>query len=144
MAWEWPIRILLALALTGALGFEREARHKAAGLRTHMLVGMGATLFTLVSLDVPDADPARVAAGVVTGVGFLGAGVIFRQGTTVRGLTTAASLWVAAAIGLAVGTGRLIEATAATAVALLVLAVLRRLDRRIPAEPKEEEEEVRE
>ncbi len=131
MNWDWPVRIALALALSGVLGFEREARQKSAGLRTHMLVGMGAAVFTLVSLDFPGADPARVAAQVVTGIGFIGAGVIFRRGATVRGLTTAANLWVVAAIGVAVGLGRLAEASLATGVALVVLAFLRILDRRI-------------
>jgi putative Mg2+ transporter-C (MgtC) family protein len=131
MNWEWPIRIALSLGLSGILGFEREARHKSAGMRTHMLVGMGATLFTLVSVDFPGGDPARVAAQVVTGVGFLGAGVIFRQGATVRGLTTAANLWVVAAIGVVAGLGRLAEAALVTAIAFGVLGALRSLDRMV-------------
>lgn len=128
MSGEWALRIVIALALSGVLGFEREARRKSAGLRTHILVGLGATLFTLVSLDFPENERARVAAQVVTGVGFLGAGVIFRRGESVKGLTTAANLWVVAAIGVVVGLGRLAEATFATAVAFVVLAVLRAID----------------
>ncbi len=130
MEWTWLLRLAAALGLSGVLGFEREARNRPAGLRTHMLVGMGSTLFTLVSIEIGDADPARIAAQVVTGVGFLGAGVIFRQGTTVRGLTTAANLWVVAAIGVTAGIGKLAEAATATAAAFIVLAILRVLDRR--------------
>jgi putative Mg2+ transporter-C (MgtC) family protein len=117
LAWDGALwRLALAAALGGAIGLERELDEKAAGLRTHMLVSVGAALFTLVSAygfhdfladggAVVRADPSRIAAQIVTGIGFLGAGVIFRQGFTVRGLTTAASLWLVAAIGMAAGAG---------------------------------------
>jgi len=106
------LRLLVAAALSGAIGVERELRERAAGLRTHMLVGVGAALFTLVSAYAwgdfvfdrsrgTAFDPTRIAAQIVTGIGFLGAGAILRQGLSVRGLTTAAGLWVAAAIGMA-------------------------------------------
>src|SRR5436309_13352353 len=101
---ELILRLALTVALCGAIGLEREARAQAAGLRTHILVGLGAALFTLVSAygfdDAPGSspDPTRIAAQIVTGIGFLGAGTIIRQGLTVRGLTTAATLWVVAAV----------------------------------------------
>ncbi|MFQ5948410.1 MAG: MgtC/SapB family protein [Acidimicrobiia bacterium] len=119
-------RLAVAALLSGVVGFEREAAHKAAGLRTHMLVGLGAALFGLLSLEGFDApDPSRIAAQVVTGIGFLGAGAIFREGALVRGLTTAAGLWAVAAIGLTAGAGLLALATVATAVAVLLLYVPR-------------------
>lgn len=120
-------RVAAAAALGGAIGLERELDEKAAGLRTHMLVSVGAALFTLVGAygfsEFPGRtiDPSRIAAQVVTGIGFLGAGVIFRQGFTVRGLTTAASLWLVAAIGLAAGAGFWRGAVIATAAGLIGL-----------------------
>jgi len=123
-------RLLVAALLSGAIGLEREVRLQAAGFRTHMLVGIGSALFTILSLTAfgPPADPARVAAQIVTGIGFLGAGAIFKEGATVRGLTTAAGLWTVAAIGMAAGVGSLLLATVATAVVLLVLFGLRIID----------------
>ncbi len=113
---ELTLRIALAAGLGAAIGLERELREREAGLRTHLLVSLGAALFTLVSAygwsdwHFSNAegivfDPTRIAAQIVTGVGFLGAGAIIRQGLTVRGLTTAATLWAVAAIGMAVGAG---------------------------------------
>lgn len=119
---DWSVRLVVAAVLSGLVGFEREARQKAAGLRTHMLVGLGAALFTLVGAYVLESeDPSRVAAQVVTGVGFLGAGAIFREGVTVRGLTTAAGLWAVAAIGMTAGSGLLGGAIVATVIALVIL-----------------------
>ena len=104
---DMVLRLLLAVALGAGIGFQRERAHKAAGLRTHILISLGAALFTVVSIFGFSGtfDPARVAAGVVAGVGFIGAGVIFRgmTGEGVAGLTTAASIWAAAAVGLAAG-----------------------------------------
>lgn len=134
------VRVGLAAVLTGAVGFERELRERAAGLRTHLLVGVGAALFTLVSAygwqDVVSEgqvryDPSRVAAQIVSGIGFLGAGAILRQGLSVRGLTTAAGLWVTAAIGMACGAGFYEAAAVTTAVALVALGPFRRLERRV-------------
>ena len=134
------LRVGLAAALTGAVGFERELRERAAGLRTHLLVGVGAALFTLVSAygwqDVVSEgqvryDPSRVAAQIVSGIGFLGAGAILRQGLSVRVLTTAAGLWVTAAIGMACGAGFYEAAAVTTAVALVALGPFRRLERRV-------------
>lgn len=119
------IRLVAAAGLSGVIGFEREVAQKAAGVRTHMLVGLGSGLFTLLGVvGFVGSDPARVAAQVVAGVGFLGAGAIFRLGFTVRGLTTAAGLWTAAAVGMAAGLGEYAVAMVATGVALVVLYVV--------------------
>jgi putative Mg2+ transporter-C (MgtC) family protein len=138
---EFAIRMLVATVLSGLVGLERERGERAAGLRTHALVGLGACLVMIVSAFgfedwhyAPGAlDPSRVAAQVVSGIGFLGAGVIIfqRDREVVRGLTTAASVWVVAAIGLAVGGGMYITATVATGVTLVILAGLKPLERRV-------------
>ena len=133
---EVLLRVVLAGVFGGAIGAEREIREREAGLRTHMLVSIGAALFTLVSaygfsdFHFSNAsgityDPTRIAAQVVTGIGFLGAGAIIRQGLSVRGLTTAASLWVVAAIGLATGAGYYSAAVITTVVVLVSLWPLR-------------------
>ncbi|MBW3625929.1 MAG: MgtC/SapB family protein [Armatimonadetes bacterium] len=130
-------RLLIALVLAAVFGLERERRNRAAGLRTHLLVTLGATLITLVSESYgrgsgqfPAADPTRITAQIVSGIGFLGAGTIIVRGGTVRGLTTAASLWVAAALGIAVGRGGefLIVAAVTSLLVLFVLTVLDRLE----------------
>jgi putative Mg2+ transporter-C (MgtC) family protein len=138
LGWDGTLlRVGVAAGLGGAIGLERELDEKAAGLRTHMLVSTGSALFTLVGaygfsgFPGKSVDPSRVAAQIVTGIGFLGAGVIFRQGFTVRGLTTAASLWVVAAIGMAAGIGFWQGAVLATAVGLLSLRPLERLKERL-------------
>ncbi|MCE4536256.1 MgtC/SapB family protein [Pelomonas sp. P7] len=127
-------RLLLAALLGGLLGYERERQGKAAGLRTHMLVAMGAALFVLVpQLDgMVSADLSRVIQGIVTGLGFLGAGAIVKHKSEehVEGLTTAAGIWMTAAIGVACGLGRESTALLSTALALAVLAVLPKLARR--------------
>jgi len=101
------LRLLLATALGGGIGYQRERAGKSAGLRTHILIALGAALFTVVSIFgfSGAVDPSRVAAGVVAGIGFIGAGVIFRGEEGVAGLTTAACIWITAAIGLAAGAG---------------------------------------
>ncbi|HKS79475.1 MAG TPA: MgtC/SapB family protein [Gaiellaceae bacterium] len=129
----WPevlLRIFVAAALGGAIGLERELRERQAGLRTHLVVSVGAALFTLVSAYgfhnfEGKVDPTRIAAQIVSGIGFLGAGAIIRQGLSVRGLTTAASLWLVAAIGMASGAGYWDGALIATLGALLTLGPLR-------------------
>jgi putative Mg2+ transporter-C (MgtC) family protein len=137
--WDVLIRLLVAAALTGAIGLERELRDRAAGLRTHMLVGVGSALFTIVSAygwgdfqfstaEGVVFDPTRIAAQIVTGIGFLGAGAIIRQGISVRGLTTAAGLWVVAAIGMAVGAGYYSAALIATGIVLVGLGPFRWLE----------------
>lgn len=124
---ELTIRLTLALLLGGAIGIEREYRAKEAGFRTHFLVALGSALFCVVSqygFGVDLKDSSRVAAQVVSGIGFLGAGTIIFQKNVVRGLTTAAGLWVTAAIGLACGTGMYVAALATTIMVLLGLEVL--------------------
>jgi len=123
---EMILRFLLAVALGAGIGFQRERAGKAAGLRTHILVSSGAALFTLVSIygfSGTAVDISRVAAAVVVGVGFIGAGVIFRgrQEEEVAGLTTAATIWVTAAIGLAAGAGMYLISVIATAITVGVL-----------------------
>ena len=115
-------RLLLAAICSGAVGYERETAQKAAGLRTHTLVGVGAAIFSIVSIVGFDApDQSRIAAQIVTGVGFLGAGAIFREGAIVSGLTTAAGLWVVASIGMASGSGSYWLAAIGTLVTLATL-----------------------
>jgi len=118
------LRLLLAAALGAVIGYQRERAGKPAGLRTHVLICVGAALFTIASLYGfgAGADPARVAAGIVAGIGFLGAGAIMRTGEgIVAGLTTAATIWAVAAIGLAVGAGLYLASAVATALTLIVL-----------------------
>ena len=133
---ELLIRLALAGALGGAIGLERELREREAGFRTHLLVAVGSALFTIVGAygfhdfldsgaNVVRADPTRIAAQVVTGIGFLGAGAIIRQGFSVRGLTTAATLWVVAAVGMAAGAGYYTAAVFTTALVLIALYPLR-------------------
>jgi putative Mg2+ transporter-C (MgtC) family protein len=124
------VRLLVAVALGGLLGYERETRGTSAGLRTHMLVALGAALFVLVPLQagVSVQDMSRVLQGVISGIGFLGAGAIIKlsQDREIRGLTTAASIWLTAAIGIAAGMGREMTAVLSTVLALIILALLRR------------------
>lgn len=133
--WETAVRLLLALTLGGLIGFERESVDKPAGFRTHILVCVGAALFALVSREGffgSGADPSRVASNIVVGIGFLGAGTIFRTGGGVQGLTTAASLWTVAAIGTATGIGYYAGAVGATLIVIGVLTVMKSLERRLP------------
>ena len=135
--WELLIRLLIAAGLGSLVGAERERLIWAAGLRTHMLVCVGSCLFMIVSAygfasvigPAVVLDPSRVAAQVVSGIGFLGAGSILLRGDLVRGLTTAASLWTVAAIGLAVGGGLYIEAITATIIILVILAGIKPLEK---------------
>ncbi len=117
---ETVFRLFLAVGLGGLIGFERQLKHRPAGLRTHMLVSLGATIFTVISLSF-DIEPARIAAGIVAGIGFLGAGSIIAQKGHIRGITSAATLWVVAGIGLSVGVGQYLFAIIG---ALIVFAVL--------------------
>jgi len=129
------MKMVVASVLAGAVGWQRELRDRPAGLRTHVLVCVGATVYTLssLSLEAPNADPGRIAAQVATGMGFLGAGTIIRYGTTVRGLTTAASLWAVAAIGITVGIGgrEFWVAVLGTLTVLLTLTALRKAEQRM-------------
>lgn len=124
--------LVIAVVLGGAIGLERELRGKAAGLRTNILICVGAALFTRLSISVASdgvGDPGRIAAQIVTGVGFIGAGTILHSRGHVSGLTSAATIWLVAAIGVAVGAGALVEAAGATLLVVMVLGVLGRLER---------------
>ncbi len=143
--WEIVVRVGVAAGLGGAIGIERELREREAGFRTHLLVSVGAALFTLVSAYAwrdftfghgVTFDPTRIAAQIVTGIGFLGAGAIIRQGVSVRGLTTAATLWVVAAIGMASGAGYYTAAVITTVVVLVSLWPLRLLAYRVLDRPQ--------
>jgi putative Mg2+ transporter-C (MgtC) family protein len=149
-SWEVLLRLAVAAVLGGSIGLERELREREAGLRTHLLVSLGAAVFTLVSAygfsdfrygsrEGITLDPTRIAAQIVTGIGFLGAGAIIRQGLSVRGLTTAATLWVCAAIGMASAAGYYSAAILATAIVLLSLWPLRLLTYRLLVSVRPEE-----
>lgn len=136
--WEGVVRLLLVVGLAGAVGLERELRDQEAGLRTHMLVGVGAALFVITGnfawseLEFGNdvgvvLDPSRVVAYVITGIGFLGAGTIIKHGINIKGLTTAASLWVVAAVGVAIGAGEYGLGVVATAIVILSLWPMRKL-----------------
>lgn len=127
-------RLLLAAGLGALIGIEREWNQKSAGLRTNTLIAVGSAVFTIMSVELadgPGADPSRIASQIVTGVGFLGGGAILRTGMSVKGLTTAAMIWVNAAIGVAAGGGRYRIAILATVVTLAVLRALLPIERAI-------------
>ena len=135
------IRLFLAFILGSIIGLERERKGRSAGLRTHILVCVGSSLIMLVSLYIYEiyqgkapVDPSRIAASVVTGIGFLGAGTIIRGGHGIRGLTTAASVWVSSAIGLAVGCGYLTAAVATTIITFLTLSFLKWMEIKLEKE----------
>ena len=129
-------RILLGFIFAAIIGLERQKKGSSAGFRTHILVCVGSTLIMLVSLHIfelfrntTSADPGRIAAGVITGIGFLGAGAIIRSAEQIKGLTTAASIWVSAAIGLAVGCGFIFGAALVTFIAFTTLFFLKRIEK---------------
>jgi putative Mg2+ transporter-C (MgtC) family protein len=135
--WEMATRLLLSGILGGFIGYERESQHKAAGLRTHILVSIGSCLIMILSIKIyssvqglTNADPARLAAQVVSGIGFLGAGSIMKEGLTVKGLTTAASLWVVSGVGLAVGSGYYMGAFMTTGFVFLTLTIIARMEKK--------------
>ncbi len=133
-------RLALALVYGGLIGWEREARNKPAGLRTHMMVSLGSAAFTLVSFELAAAaerggmasDPIRIVEGVTAGIGFLGAGSIIQSRGAVEGVTTAAGLWVVGAIGIACGGGHYLLATTTAVLAFVILAVLGFIESRFP------------
>lgn len=138
-------RIAIALVVGALIGFERTFHGRPAGFRTHSLVCLASALLMLVTvyqsewmtavpLDAIRTDPTRMAQGIMTGIGFLGAGVIFKEGLTVRGLTTAASIWVTAAIGILVGIGLYLPAVTGAAAVLIILSAFRFIERRLPSE----------
>ncbi len=133
---ELIFRLTLALFLGGLVGYERQAHHKSAGLKTNSLVCLGSCLIMILSIMLyqhvegkTNADPARLAAQVVSGIGFLGAGTIMKEGLTVKGLTTAACLWVVSGVGLAVGAGYYIAAFFTSALVFFTLGILSRIDK---------------
>ena len=137
-ALDLMIRLLVALILGGAIGLERERQERAAGLRTVTMVALGSCLFTLLSAyGFEKTDPSRVAAQIVTGIGFLGAGTIFLREDLVRGLTTAATIWATAAVGMAAATAQYFEALFTTLLVLAVLMVLKPIERRLFKRPEE-------
>ncbi len=139
---DMVIRLLAGFAAGGIIGFERASRHQVAGLRTHILIALGSTLLMILSIWIPqefnmlkNGDPGRIAAQVVSGIGFLGAGAILRLGNNVKGLTTAASLWFVAGVGLAVGAGLFFAAVIAEALGLFTLVALDLVEKKLfPAE----------
>lgn len=132
---EIVLRLILSAILGGAIGFEREAHNRPAGFRTHILVTIGSTLIMLVSINMgPNADSSRIAAQVVSGIGFLGAGTILRTGNNIEGLTTAASLWVCSAIGLAMGSGFYLGGIVVTVIVLFFLEKVSTFERFINRE----------
>jgi len=130
---EIILRIFVGFILSGIIGIEREGINRPAGLRTHILVGTGSTLIMITGIFLaetyPDTDAARLGAQVVSGIGFLGAGTIIKEGVSVRGLTTAASLWATAGIGLACGAGFLLPAVFTTAIVMFSLIFFQKLNR---------------
>ncbi|MBI2522821.1 MgtC/SapB family protein [Candidatus Woesearchaeota archaeon] len=123
--YEMLIKLIVAAIAGGLIGLEREALHKPAGVRTHMLVSLGSALFVLATLSIIPDEVGRIIAGIATGIGFLGAGTIFRSKDHVVGLTSAASIWAVAAIGLTVGGGQYVLAIAATILVILILQLKR-------------------
>ncbi len=134
------LRLSMAIALGAAIGYERELRGKDAGLRTHMLVSLGAAIFILAPLQIgmPIEDASRVLQGIIAGIGFLGAGAILKMSDDqeVKGLTTAASVWVAAGIGIAAGMGLEATAVVSTLAVLFILVVVRRMEDNIDTDPQ--------
>ncbi|MEO7049357.1 MAG: MgtC/SapB family protein [Ferruginibacter sp.] len=122
------IKILLAFLLGSLLGLEREYHNKSAGFRTHIMITIGATLFTILSYRIGGTTPDRIASNIITGIGFIGAGVIFKEGMKVGGITTAATIWIAAAIGMAVGYGAFYLAAGVTVIVLITLMLLTKLE----------------
>jgi len=145
------LRLLLAAGLGGAIGFERERAHKVAGLRTHALVALGAALLSLISIYLFETHPSvngvvgfdyHIIANIVVGIGFIGGGAILRQGSRIIGTTTASTLWLVAAVGMAAGLGFVYGALAGAVIGYLVLTVLwqveKRIIQRVPYQPIEE------
>ncbi len=138
---ETILRLLIGAIIGGAIGFEREVHGRAAGFRTQLIVCLAAVLIMVISENyyhymqnttaILQIDPARIAAGALIGIGFLGAGVIVKSGATVRGLTTAASIWIVSAIGLAIGAGLYFEGIITAVITIIALVVLRKVEKKI-------------
>jgi len=121
---ETVVQIGLSFAIGSAIGLEREYRSKAAGLRTMIMICVGSTLFTQVSISMSEMAPERIASNIITGIGFLGAGVIFKDGLSINGITTATTIWISAALGMAVGGGEYFVALVGSVIVLIVLSLL--------------------
>jgi len=143
---EVPLRLLVAIVVGGCLGWERERRSRPAGLRTHMMVALGSASFALVAMEMFRAladergfsgDPLRLVQGIVGGIGFLCAGTIIRDRTSVKGVTTAASLWVSGAVGIACGVGAYLIAISTALLSLVVLSAVGWIERRFLASPSD-------
>jgi putative Mg2+ transporter-C (MgtC) family protein len=124
---EIGVRLLISFGVGTAIGLEREYRSKAAGLRTMIMICLGSTIFTEISIHLGAANPDRLAANIVTGIGFLGGGVIFKDGLTISGITTATTIWISAALGMAVGAGEYFVAIIGSGVVLIVLTALEKV-----------------
>lgn len=124
---EIAFRLLLSFAIGTALGIEREYRSKAAGLRTMIVICLGSTIFTEISINIGGDSPDRIASNIITGIGFLGAGVIFKDGLTISGITTATTIWISAALGMAVGAGEYMIAVVSSIAVLIVLTWFERV-----------------
>ena len=125
--YEIGLRLLISFILGAAIGLEREYNSKAAGLRTMIMICLGSTIFTEISMFMGGSTPDRIASNIVTGVGFLGAGVIFKDGLSVTGITTATTIWIAAALGTAVGAGEYFIAVVSTGVIIIVLSLFNKV-----------------
>lgn len=124
---EIAFRLILSFLIGTVLGIEREFRSKAAGLRTMIVICLGSTIFTEISLSIGGASPDRIASTIITGIGFLGAGVIFKDGLTISGITTATTIWISAALGMAVGAGEYMIAVVSSVAVLIVLTLFEKL-----------------
>jgi putative Mg2+ transporter-C (MgtC) family protein len=129
--WSDVVPLLLAVILGGIIGLERQVRDKPAGLRTNILICLGSCVYTMISISLVGSDPGRIAAQIVTGIGFLGAGAIIQSGASVHGLTTAAGIWIVASIGMACGTKRYFMAVVVTLLAVLALMLLSPVDKKL-------------
>jgi putative Mg2+ transporter-C (MgtC) family protein len=129
--YEVGIRMVLSFLIGALIGFEREYHSKAAGLRTMIMICLGSTIFTEISLSIGLSSPDRIASNIITGIGFLGAGVIFKDGLTISGITTATTIWICAALGMAVGAGEYFIALLGTVIVLLILSALSSITQRI-------------
>jgi putative Mg2+ transporter-C (MgtC) family protein len=124
---EIAFRLILSFVIGTVLGIEREFRSKAAGLRTMIVICLGSTIFTEISLSIGGASPDRIASTIITGIGFLGAGVIFKDGLTISGITTATTIWISAALGMAVGAGEYFIAIVSSIAVLIVLTLFEKV-----------------
>jgi putative Mg2+ transporter-C (MgtC) family protein len=129
--FETALQLLISFVIGTAIGLEREYRSKAAGLRTMIMICFGSTIFTEISISIGESSPDRIASTIITGIGFLGAGVIFKDGLTINGITTATTIWIAAALGMAVGAGEYFIALIGSVVVIIVLSLFENIQRAV-------------